>query len=76
MSDLPDVEADWVHHSGLDDLHAGEHAPCHGDRLGGVTISQVLSSLETTGDRGWETTEERTWGWTSGGGREESKNFI
>ena len=42
---LPNVEADRVHNSRLDDLHTWEHSPGDRYRLVGVTVCQVLRSL-------------------------------
>ena len=41
-SHLPNVKADWIHDSWLDDLPPWEHTPCDGNGLGGVTVGDVL----------------------------------
>ena len=42
---LPNMEADRVHNSRLDDLHTWKHSPGDCYRLVGVTVCQVLRSL-------------------------------
>ena len=41
-SHLPNVEADWIHDSWLDNLPPWEHTPCDSNGLGGVTVGDVL----------------------------------
>ena len=43
-ADLPYVEADRIDDCRLDDLLPREHAPGHGDGLGGVTVRGVLGA--------------------------------
>lgn len=42
---LPNVEANWIHHSGLDYFLSRKHTPRDSYRLSGVTVCRVVGSL-------------------------------
>ena len=44
-TDFPDLEADRVHHCGLNDLSPWKHSPSHGDGLKRVAVGHVFCAL-------------------------------